>query len=123
MYEKYPTHHELEECKQEGWKRISESNCPRQKAMQYMNRIIWSDYWKARQEIETQRDCKALLKKIRGKKYYSYYVLDIDHYTLHWLHANKVPEDVLDVIKEQWHYEPEENKYLPEGRTSYVFTE
>lgn len=120
----YPTYEDREDSKKEGWTRIHESTCPREKAGYFLNRIIWSHYWRARGEIEAQRNCKTLLKKIRGTKYYPFYELDMDHYIPNWLHANKkmVPQDVLDVIKDQWGYEPEENKYLPEGRTSYLFS-
>lgn len=121
--EEYPSYEVREKAKQEGWKKIAESVSPREKAFHFLYRIIWSHYWRAREDIENRRYHKTFLKKIRGKKYYSGYVLDIDHYTPHWMHANRerLDQNVLDLIKDEFHYEPEKCKFLPDGCTSYQF--
>lgn len=119
--EYYPTYHEREEFKSEGWREISKTDDPNKKAWFFLYRVIWSHYWRAREEIEKNSKRKSLLKKIRGKKYYPGYILDIDHYTKHWLWANKGMLDEATIKATE--YEPEENKYLPEGRTSYYFPE
>lgn len=93
-------------------------------AFYLLHGVISSHYWRAREAIENHRKSKSLLRKIRGKKYYPHYELDIDHYTCHWLGANHdrrelFPEEVVKVIAEQFYYEPEKNKYLPMGMTNY----
>jgi len=123
LTKEYPTYEEREKYKSEGWSNMAKCQSPRQKAFLYLHMIIWAHYWRAREGIEAQRNCQTLIKKIRGKKYYPSYVLDMDHYIPHWLHSmkHKIPQDVLDVLKEDWSYEPEENKHLPEGFTIYQF--
>lgn len=121
--EEYPTYEDREKFKKEAWEKISQASSLEEKAYYYLQGVVWAHYWRAREDIESQRNSKSLLRKIRGKKYCPGYQLDIDHYTKHWLHANKriIHEEVLNVIKEKWGYEPEETKYLPEGCTSYQF--
>ena len=121
--QEYPTYEIREKAKREGWEKIAIAKSVREKAFYFVNYIIWSHYWRAREDIESKKKRQTILRKIRGKKYYPYYQLDIDHYTRHWLHANRksLSEEVLGLISEEWGYEPEENKFLPEGCTQYQF--
>lgn len=103
--------------------KISAASTVSEKSFYYINNIIWCHYWRAREDVENSINQKTLLRKIRGKKYFNNYKLDIDHYTKHWLYANKdsLSQDVLNEIKKIWGYEPEENKFLPKGCTGYQF--
>ena len=119
----YPTYEQREEVKKRGWDFYHNCTDVHQKSWCLLETIIWAHYWRAREALETARNTKTLLRKIRGKNYYQYYELDIDHYTNHWLHANRnlCSDEVLHEIEEQTKYTPEENKYLPIGHTNYVF--
>jgi hypothetical protein len=122
LYEDYPDYMEREEAKREGWDIIGNKDAtPYQKAHAYLYRIIWSHYWRARESMESQRRHKSNLKKVMGNSYYPGYRLDIDHYTNHWLYANgnRISNEVLKIIAEEYFYEPKKNKYLPEGMTLY----
>ena len=117
----YPSYEMREQVKYEGWEKISETVCPREKACHYLNNVIWSHYWRAREALENNRKWKSLLKKVMGKKYHPGYMLDMDDYIPHYLYANleNSPKEMLNAIKEQWHYEPKESKYMPKGCTCY----
>lgn len=96
----------------------------RHAAFYLLHGVITPHYWRARQALENSSKCKTYLKKIRGKKYYPLYELDIDHYTCHWLAANEdrpdlYPKEVIQAIDEHFSYRPEKNKYLPEGMSVY----
>lgn len=93
-------------------------------AFYLLHGIITSHYWRAREHIENSKTPKKLLKYIRGKKYYANYELDIDHYTCHWLWANGereelFPKESIELIKKEWYYKSEKNKYLPKGMSIY----
>lgn len=117
----YPSYETREKVKLEGWQKIANASSVREKAFYYLQHIIWSHYWRAREAIESASKPQFLLRKIRGRKYYLYYELDIDHYTNHWLHAFKdiIPMEVVNIIEEEWGYKPQENKYLPKGYSLY----
>jgi hypothetical protein len=119
--EMYPSYEMRERVKDEGWKKISETACPREKACHYLNNIIWSHYWRARESLEANRKWKSLLKKVMGKKYHPGYMLDMDHYIPHYLYANRerITQKVIDAFKEEWDYKPEKSKHLPDGMTIY----
>lgn len=127
--EKYP-HYELRELMKEiAWGVISE--CKKTKdyntaAWFLLHGIITSHYYRARESLEFMdvKDYEKWMKKIRGKKYYKHYLLDIDHYTNHWLWANGdrdelFPKEVVEKIEENFGYKPEECKYLPKGYSEY----
>jgi hypothetical protein len=121
-HEEYPDHETREEVKRLGWEIIhDEKTNIYQKARAYVFYIIWSHYWRARIDIEDSKNSKSILRKIRGNKYHPGYVLDIDHYTPHWLHANSngISYEVLKEIQKQFSYLPEENKYLPYAMSQY----
>jgi hypothetical protein len=111
-----------EELKEEGWNLLDKCIYPQSKCNIFMHHIIKSHYWRARKHIEIQKNSCTLLRKIRGRKYYKNYELDIDDYTPHWLFANKhlMDEETYKCCC-KW-YEPIESKYLPKGYTTYVFT-
>lgn len=114
---------EREKLKQEGWSKFKDCKTPYGKMQILMHYIIMAHYWRAREELESSKKCDKYLKLIRGKKYYKYYQLDIDHYTEHWLFANKDQEFMKDGVFEsckEW-YEPKESKYLPKGMSIYQF--
>ena len=125
-YEYYPSYTEQEEQKSKGWELLSKrgkSMTDYERSYVILHTIIWSHYWRARISIEMQRKRKTYLKKIRGSKYYSCYVLDIDHYTKHWLHAcgEIIGNENVKAIEDHFHYTPEANKYLHKGMTMYRF--
>lgn len=143
--EKYPTY-EYREARKLYYDEIysKEDTSPRQKAHCRLHGRIWSHYWRARIALEdspTKKEYVSKLKKIRGKKYYLGYRLDIDHYTNHWLWANGDREGpevlawIYDPIKgdfsryknneyKLWFdppYYSEQSKYLSKGASLYVF--
>lgn len=125
--EKYP--HDLkldiEVIKQEGWKKIRESKNPNEQYHYLLENIIWSHYWRARYAIENSSKPRTLLKKIRGKKYYSKYILDIDHYTKYWNFSNGDRHDLFSLEVKNLldnHYPEEECKYMPKGYTTFIFS-
>lgn len=112
---------EREKLKAEGWKIFSEVKEPYAKRNALMQFIIKAHYWRAREEIESRKDCNSCLRKIFPKKYSPGYEMDIDHYTEHWLYANKDQEFMKDGVFEccvEW-YTPISSKYLPNGATVY----
>jgi len=112
---------EREKLKQEGWKNISDDNQPHKNAYYFLHYIIKAHYWRAREALESTHNYRTFLRKIVGKKYSPGYELDIDHYTEHWLHANKhlMNEATLQYFID-WFYSPKESKYLPKGHTTYI---
>lgn len=114
---------EREKLKKEGWEKFSDCKTPSGKTQVLMHYIITAHYWRAREFIESRKDYAKCLKKIRGRKYYKGYQLDIDHYTENWLFANKGQEFMKDGVLEScktW-YEPKKSKYLPKGMSIYQF--
>lgn len=86
---------------------------------------IDAHYWRALKHLENTKRKAYFLKKIRGKKYYTGYELDIDDYTRHWLSANGGNYDpaLIECLESNWGYKAEKNKYLPEGYSIYRFSE
>ena len=120
-HEDYPSYEEREEIKQRAWKGFYNGD-DRQKVHCLLHGIIWAHYWRAREDLEEN---KKIYRKVMNEMYREYiegYQLDIDRYTNHWLYSmkEKVSESVLKILKEEWHYEPQEFKYLPKGATIYV---
>ena len=117
----------VELIKEKSWdffNRALKINRSRYAAFFLLHGIITCHYWMARRTIESMKTERAILRKIRGKKYEDGYILDIDHYTRHWLWANGdrsdlFPKEVIDIIREEYYYEPEENKYLPKNASIY----
>jgi hypothetical protein len=118
------SYEELEELKRMGWIRFAQSSDAGHKAYVLMNYIITAHYWRAREQLETCNNYEICIKKIAGKNYSHGYELDIDHYTEHWLHAQRkaayMQDGVLEYFIENW-YTPNPCKYLPDGCTAYVF--
>lgn len=122
LSEEYPDYLKREKIKSQGWKIIGNPNSSLfQKASAYLSLIIWAHYWRAREILESSRYHKTILKQIMGNKYYSGYILDIDHYIRHWLysHREKVDPEILNTIEKEFHYSPQKNKYLLDGHTMY----
>lgn len=119
--EKYCDYHKREQLKHVGWREIGSTDDVKKKAWYFLHHIILAHYWRARESIENRRDRIYVLRAIRGKKYYRHYILDIDHYTCHWLWANekRVTPEVMKAIEECWGYTPEQNKYMDKGQTIY----
>lgn len=124
IYEEYLTYEEREKIKSEGWSEISKTEDNKVKAMLYVNKIIYSHYWRARENLENGNKYKTNLKKIRGNKYYPGYSLEFDHYVLHWLWSWKetLDSEIMKEIKNIFHYEPEECKYMKNRHTYYNFS-
>jgi hypothetical protein len=121
--EAIPTYHEREEMKKEGWHAFSRALTPYGKAAALL-RICDAHYWRQREFLEDFPDAKKYLKVTFPKKYFRGYELDIDHYTPHWLHSMRhlISEEVMEILKDQWGYEPVASKFLPDGHTSYVWS-
>ena len=122
----YPTYSEREDMKSQGVRACTEDASLSLKAQLIVNCLIKAHYWRAREDIETLPKAKltAKLKKIRGKNYYSGYVLDFDHYAENWLWANGYRTDLMDtgVLKEIeniFGYKPKESKYMGKGYSYY----
>lgn len=120
--DKILNYEEREKIKQEGWKIFHEGTTPNAKACGLM-RVIDSHYWRQRENLEFDSCRKGHTKLAVGKKYTPGYVLDIDHYTPHWLYSMRhmVPKEVMEYIEENWGYVPTECEYLLEGNTIYTF--
>lgn len=125
----YP-HYELrEEYKDIAWKIIKKSireNNFHRAAFFLIHGVIDAHYWRAREHLESynEKDYQKIMKLIRGKKYYRYYRLEIDHYTHNWLWANGdrtelFPKELVEYIEEHYSYSPKECKYLPKGASIY----
>jgi hypothetical protein len=112
-----------EKLKERGWDLLRDSDPPKTKRLVYLECIIQAHYWRAKEAIEICKTPKKFLKKIRGKEYDKEYELDLDHYTEHWLYANKhlMDKEIFKLCRE-W-YDPKESKYLPKGCTIYQFLE
>ena len=121
--EKYPSYREMEDAKKLFYESKGVDSLEKQ-ANLAINGLIWAHYWRAREFLEKSRATNKKLKLIRGKKYYKYYVLDIDHYTNHWLAANGerlLGKELMKTIEQIYGYKPEQNKYMAEGCSSYIF--
>jgi len=121
----YPTYREREESKNKGWELYKKTEDINKKASILLHYIINSHYWRARKLLEDSPKTQTLLSKIRGKKYYPGYTLDIDHYVKNWIASNGdrlLSPDVLDVLEEM-SYPKEKCKYMPDGNSIYVFEE
>lgn len=112
---------EREKLKSEGWKEFNEATTPSHKANIILHRIITAHYWRAKEELEHRRDCKSCLRKIRGKKYYPGYELDIDHYAENWIYAQRNRDFMKDGVYEELlkSYEPIKSNYLPDDCSVY----
>lgn len=113
-------YNEREKIKKESWDDFRNAKTPYGKASALLN-VIMSHYWRQREAIESDKYKKKHLKMVVPKKYSPGYELDIDHYTLHWLHSMRhlVPKEVLQVLEDQWGYKPVKSEYLPDGCTIY----
>lgn len=115
----YMDYKSREEVKSKAWSKLSQEKDPRKMALIFLHEIIMAHYWSCRERLEDRKDCKTVLKKIRGKDYYPEYKLDIDHYTENWLFSNKKLVDNETYMELCNFYEPKSNKYMKEGQTSY----
>ena len=122
-FEDYPTYQQREQIKSDALSEYVKTDCVKRKAKLTIDGVIFAHYWRAREDIEKAKQTQTKLRKIRGKKYYSGYILDIDHYTRHWLWANGDGQepDVIEAIKDIYFYEAEHNKYMPKGSSYYLF--
>ncbi len=123
--EYYPNYEERERQKDEGWKLLASEDLNFfEKAHVVLHTVIWAHYWRARIAIENCRDREERLKAIRGDQYYHCYILDIEHYSSHWLASNGkrlLHSEIIKAISDEFYLEPDENEYLPAGMTLYQF--
>lgn len=119
-----PDYHEREQLKTKAWESFKKGTNDREKAFAILQ-VCRCHYWRAGEALDANPKRISLLRKVRGKKYYGGYELEFDHYIPHWLFAQShlFPDDVMKEIKNTWHYEPEESKYLPKGYTQYILPE
>jgi hypothetical protein len=120
--EEIPTYEEREKIKKAGWDLVKGDNSIYMKSVG-MLRVCESHYWRVREQLDGAPLERKYTRMAVGKKYSPGYVLDIDHYTPHWLHAMResIPADIMEYLKETWGYSPSKCKYLPDGHTIYVF--
>jgi len=113
-------YNEREQQKTEAWKLLRSEETSLVIKAQALLRVIDAHYWRARERLEEQP--KSVQRRIHGKRYLPGYELDIDVYTRHWLHANRhiIAPDVVECVREQWHYDPEPSRFLAKGQTIYV---
>ena len=121
MFETIVPYEKREAMKTEGWDAFNSATTPHGKAGGIL-RVIDAHYWRVREQLEGISTKKRFLKMIVPQKYSPGYELDIDHYTPHWLHANRklIPPDVMEVLETQWGYKPVASKYLPDGMSLYT---
>jgi hypothetical protein len=113
-------YHEREKNKAEAWKLLGSADTSLTIKAQALLRVIEAHYWRAREHLEARP--KAEQRRIHGRRYCPFYQLDIDVYTRHWLHANgdRIAPEVIETLRDQWHYEPEASRFLARGQTSYA---
>lgn len=113
-------YHERERQKTEAWQLLAAENTSLTIKAQALLRVIDAHYWRAREHLEARPRTEQ--RRIHGKRYSPGYQLEIDVYTRHWLHANadRIAPDVIETVREQWHYEPEQSPFLAKGQTSYA---
>lgn len=119
--EKFPDHHEREKMKSEAWSKIcSKESSDREKAFNIL-KLIEAHYWRAREHFDMMG--AKFKKKVLGENYVPRCknTLEIDAYTKNWLWSNKhgFNEKIIDLIKEEWGYEPIKSDYMNKGHTSY----
>jgi hypothetical protein len=116
------SYEEREKMKQEGWDFFTKAKTAHGKTHGLL-RVVTAHYWRQREVFEEDRYAKKHLRMVLPKKYYPGYILENDHYTPHWIHSmrDKIPDDVMKVLEDQWGYKPTKSAYLPDGHTIYVF--
>lgn len=111
---------EREDAKKIAWAVLIRPDVsPREKAFHAL-KLIEAHYWRAREAVEGMP--APMRRKVHGRRYSRFYELDIDVYTRHWLWANGekcLPASVLEVLKDDWFYEPEQHKMLGKGCSTY----
>ena len=118
--EKIMEYAEREVMKTEAWKVINSNDASINAKAWGVLKVIEAHYWRARGALEAMP--KAAQRRIHGKRYSPGYLLDIDVYTRHWLAENKripISYEVIQRVKSEFGYQPEESKFLHHGRTSY----
>lgn len=112
-------YHERERQKAEAWPIVRDVEAPLPRRAWALLQVIDAHYQRAFEGLESLP--KVQQRQIHGKRYTPGYQLDIDVYTRHWLYANgdAVSPEVVDAVREIYHYEPEQSKFLPKGQTSY----
>ena len=111
---------EREAMKHKAWKVINSKDANIHAKAWGVLKVIEAHYWRAREDLESMP--KAAQRRIHGKRYCPGYHLDIDVYTRHWLVANKsipISYEVIQHVKSEFGYDPEESKFLHPGQTSY----
>lgn len=113
-------YHAREQQKTEAWQLLAAEGISLTIKAQALLRVIDAHYWRAREHLEARP--KSEQRRIHGKRYCPGYQLDIDVYTRHWLHANgdRIAPEVVEAVREQWYYEPEQSRFLAKGQTSYA---
>jgi hypothetical protein len=108
-----------EKLKSVGWKLYNPKNDTYTR-MDGIRFICDAHYWRAVEALDCPKK-RSKLKKIRGKKYYPGYELDIDHYTPNWLASVRhlFDPEAVELFKKTYYYQEEPNKYLPKGCTIY----
>ena len=81
---RYPSYRLREDFKSIGWKFYSlflNEKGYKEAARMLLHFVIWSHYWRAREDLETSKNSRTETRKIAGKMYFRGYKLEIDHYT------------------------------------------
>ena len=120
MNEYIPTYKERERMKTVAWEKFQNSDDLFIKAKAVLQ-ICNAHYWRARENWDDNPKADTLFKKILGYEPGSFWKLDIDVYTPHWLWANQklFSKEVMDFIEKDFGYKAKESKYMPQGTTDY----
>ena len=113
-------YYEREQQKSEAWKLLAAKDTSLTIKAQALLRVIEAHYWRALEHLDALP--RAAQRRIHGKRYSPGYQLDIDVYTRHWLHANgdRIAPEVVECVRELWHYEPEQSRFLAKGYSIYA---
>lgn len=124
MSERIIPYEEREKMKEEGWDHFNKATTPQGKASGIL-RVCEAHYWRQREVFEDDPKVKIHTRTVVPKKYSPGYILDIDHYTPHWMFSmrDKIPDDVMKALEDNWGYKPTKSKYLPDKHSLYVFDE
>jgi len=124
LEEEYPSYKLREAFKRMGWKFYSlflGQKGYRQAAQMLMHYVIWSHYWRAREDLETSKKTALRTRRVVGKNYCKRSQLGIDQYTENWLYSmsDSIDPLVTKSFDEDYGYKPKCNKYLEKGYTCY----
>ncbi len=118
--EVYPTYEQREAMKEQAWPIVGDPARPIFTRAAAALRVIEAHYWRARESLEARP--KSFQRRVHGKRYSREYLLDLDVYIRHWLHANGerlLSQEVRAGILKEFGYAPEKSRFLAAGKSMY----